>query len=170
MVQWLQDCTAVRFCALRSMLHQNQMGLLGAAGGASCGVCILRLQHCISSFCHLHAAQPCSHIDAGFRIAETSFMAGMVTPAPGQFDAQAPGVTAATGTAPEGLDNDLHSLEQQLAELQVCVSNGLKYCSGMSSYTRAAGGFATSATMLAGKGTAEACRSRFGCSLQQVFQ
>lgn len=46
-------------------------------------------------------------------------MADMTAPAPGQFDAQAPGVTAASGTASERLEGDLQSLEQQLAELQV---------------------------------------------------
>ena len=48
-----------------------------------------------------------------------SHMADMTAPAPGQFDAQAPGVTAASGSASERLEGDLHSLEQQLAELQV---------------------------------------------------
>lgn len=46
-------------------------------------------------------------------------MAEMSAPAPGKFDAQAPGVTAASGTAPGCLEGDLQSLEQQLAELQV---------------------------------------------------
>ena len=46
-------------------------------------------------------------------------MADMTAPAPGQFDAQAPGATAASGTASERLEGDLQSLEQQLAELQV---------------------------------------------------
>ncbi|KAL3135150.1 hypothetical protein ABBQ32_008084 [Trebouxia sp. C0010 RCD-2024] len=63
-------------------------------------------------------------------------MAGMVTPAPGQFDAQAPGVTAATGTAPEGLDNDLHSLEQQLAELQVKVQQKRAEADSVAPYSR----------------------------------
>ena len=43
----------------------------------------------------------------------------MAAPAPGQFDAQAPGVTAASGTASQKLEGDLHALEQQLADLQV---------------------------------------------------
>ena len=52
-------------------------------------------------------------------IVKLGHMADMSAPAPGQFDAQAPGVTAASGSAPERLEGDLHSLEQQLAELQV---------------------------------------------------
>ena len=51
-------------------------------------------------------------------------MADMAAPLPGQFDAQAPGVTAASGIASDSLEGDLHSLEQQLADLQV-----LKWCS-----------------------------------------
>lgn len=47
-------------------------------------------------------------------------MADMAAPIPGQFDAQAPGVTAASGTAPQKLEGDLQALEQQLADLQVC--------------------------------------------------
>ncbi len=46
-------------------------------------------------------------------------MADMAAPAPGQFDAQAPGVTAAVGSASQRLEGDLHALEQQLADLQV---------------------------------------------------
>ena len=52
-------------------------------------------------------------------------MADMAAPLPGQFDAQAPGVTAASGTASDSLEGDLHSLEQQLAELQVYTAQTL---------------------------------------------
>ena len=47
-------------------------------------------------------------------------MADMAAPVPGQFDAQASGVTAASGSASQSLEGELHALEQQLAELQVC--------------------------------------------------
>ncbi len=40
-------------------------------------------------------------------------------PIPGHFDAQAPGLTAASGTAPQKLEDDIQALEQQLADLQV---------------------------------------------------
>ena len=43
----------------------------------------------------------------------------MAAPEPGQFDAQAPGATQASGTASQSLENDQQSLERQLAELQV---------------------------------------------------
>ena len=46
-------------------------------------------------------------------------MDDMAARAPGQFDAQAPGVTAASGSASRSLEDDLTSLEQQLADLQV---------------------------------------------------
>lgn len=60
-------------------------------------------------------------------------MADMTAPAPGQFDAQAPGVTAASGTASGRLEGDLQSLEQQLAELQVrrpCTSQSFLHSTG----------------------------------------
>ena len=98
------------------------LGSLGAACGASCG--LVQVHHCT----HLRfQLLPCtcrsnrSHTDADSENTEAGFMAAMTAPAPGQFDAQAPGVTAASGTAPERLESDLQSLEQQLAELQVCV-------------------------------------------------
>lgn len=46
-------------------------------------------------------------------------MADMAAPSPGQFDAQATGLTAASGSASQSLEGELHALEQQLAELQV---------------------------------------------------
>lgn len=46
-------------------------------------------------------------------------MAELTAPVPGNFDAQAPGLTAASGTAPQELEHEIHALEQQLADLQV---------------------------------------------------
>ena len=46
-------------------------------------------------------------------------MADLTAPVPGPFDAQAPGLTAASGTAPQKLEDDIQALEQQLADLQV---------------------------------------------------
>ncbi len=46
-------------------------------------------------------------------------MADLTAPVPGHFDAQAPGLTAAFGTAPQKLEDDIQALEQQLADLQV---------------------------------------------------
>lgn len=43
----------------------------------------------------------------------------MAAPIPGQFDAQAIGLTSASGSAPGQLEGELHALEQQLADLQV---------------------------------------------------
>lgn len=53
-------------------------------------------------------------------------MADLTAPVPGHFDAQAPGLTAASGTAPQKLEDDIQALEQQLADLQVMSAI---YCS-----------------------------------------
>lgn len=55
-------------------------------------------------------------------------MSDMAAPAPGQFDAQATGVTSASGTASQSLEGELHSLEQQLAELQVDAVINAAFC------------------------------------------
>ena len=55
-------------------------------------------------------------------------MSDMAAPAPGQFDAQATGVTSASGSASQSLEGELHSLEQQLAELQVDAVTNASFC------------------------------------------
>ncbi len=54
-------------------------------------------------------------------------MADLAAPVPGQFDAQAPGLTAASGTAPQKLEGEIQALEQQLADLQVMSET---HCTG----------------------------------------
>ncbi len=114
-------------------------------------------------------------------------MADLTAPVPGQFDAQAPGLTAASGTAPQKLEGDIQALEQQLADLQVMPES---YCTGTPTifgflayrhqksqcrselrwhYIQGLSPLPHRSTCHADQSAAKACRSRPCCSLQQIF-
>ncbi len=115
-------------------------------------------------------------------------MADLTAPVPGHFDAQAPGLTAASGTAPQKLEDDIQALEQQLADLQVmseiwCTGTptlfGFFACRHRKSQCRSelrshyvSGLFPLHhrSTCHADQSAAKTCRSRPCCSLQQIFQ
>lgn len=63
-------------------------------------------------------------------------MADLTAPVPGPFDAQAPGLSAASGTAPQKLEDDIQALEQQLADLQMKVQQKRAEADPVAPYSR----------------------------------